>query len=73
MPLTLSDLDIEAMETINYSIDRIMHLPDEEYLEASEKIFAIIRRYLSGLIAQADLVAQISGVPLIYMPEGGSA
>lgn len=66
MPLILSDMDIEAMETINYTIDQIMALDDADYLEASEKVLTIVRRYLDGLLLSAN---PLNGC--VYDPQGG--
>jgi len=71
MPLTLSDLDLEAIETINCTIDQVMALDDDDYMEASEKLLAIIRKYLEGLLVQ-DTVSKSSGI-LIFNHEGGRA
>ena len=68
MAITLSDLDLEAMETINYTIDQIMTLDDEEYMSASEKVLGIVRQYLGGLVTQVE-----SDKPLTYDPQGGRA
>lgn len=57
MAVTLSDLDLEAMDTINNTIDGIMTLDDEEYMEASELVLGIVRKYLESLMMQADLPA----------------
>jgi len=68
MPITLSDLDLEAMEIISCTIDKIMILDDEEYIRASETVLGIIRQYLGGLVMTA-----VSTNPLIYDAEGGRA
>jgi hypothetical protein len=69
MPIILSDLDLEAMETINYTIDQIMTLDDAEYIAASEKVLGIVHQYLSGLMLQ-----QVNSKShLIFIPEGGRA
>jgi hypothetical protein len=68
MPIIISDLDLEAMETINYTIDQIMALDDDEYMLASEKVLTIVRQYLSGL-----LLTGISTAGVVVDLEGGRA
>ena len=69
MPITLSDLDLEAMDTINHTIDEIMELDDEEYMKASELVLGIVHKYLDGLMMQAAIP---SGA-VIFDPHGGRA
>ena len=68
MAVIISDLDLEAMETINYTIDQIMALDDEEYMLASEKVLTIVRQYLSGL-----LLTGVNTAGAIVDLEGGRA
>jgi len=67
MAVILSDMDLEAMETISYTIDQIMSLDDEEYMQASEKVLGIVRQYLSSLV-----LTNVKG-DLIVDPQGGRA
>jgi hypothetical protein len=69
MAVTLSDLDLDAMDTINYTIDEIMTLPDEEYIEASAKILGVVRQYLGTIVSTSAGDRK----PLIFDPEGGRA
>jgi hypothetical protein len=69
MALVLSDLDLEAMETINYTIDQVMTLEEEDaYVEASEKLLAIVHNYFDSLMLQAGVNG--NGRPLVFIPEG---
>ena len=71
MAIILSDLDLEAMETINCTIDQIMALDDADYIVASEKVLTIVHQYLDGIILQAS--GNGSKNPLVFIPEGGRA